>query len=93
MSFIAGMERRAMTVAAQAVAGGTFPHRGVWMYEVEHGQEVDKVEERDDAIELAKEISENSYNKVVVKDGKEVEKLTYRNGSLTQYLHDTRNRR
>ncbi len=60
------------------------------MYEISHDQDTLKVETRDEAIEKAREISDGNHRTVVVED--EVERLVYRNGSLMQYLYDTRKR-
>ena len=63
------------------------------MYEVASGHDTHEADNRDSAIEMAKDLSESSYGPVIVTDEGECERLTYRNGSLTKYWYDTRHRR
>lgn len=60
------------------------------MYQISYGQEVERTESRKEAINQAKDVSKRSHQTVTVED--EVERLTFRNGNLTQYLYDTRKR-
>ena len=60
------------------------------MYKISYGQETEKIETRDQAIELARDISDGNHRTVTVED--DAERLVYRNGSLTQYLYDARKR-
>ena len=62
-------------------------------YEVSYAGESHDCETREEAIELARELSQQNHGNVVVEDEDNVERMTYRNGALEQYLHDTRRRR
>lgn len=63
------------------------------MYQVVKGEEVVEKETRAEAIALARELSENTRQPVVVIDEDKVERLTYSEGDLEKYLYETRSRR
>ena len=60
------------------------------MYEVYWGQETESASTRDEAIRLARQMSSETFNTVVVEDDRDCERLTYRNGDLIKYSYDTR---
>ena len=60
------------------------------MYQITDGHESIKIEEREEAIQEARDLSEGNHNTITVEDN--VERLVYRNGDLMQYLYDTRRR-
>jgi len=63
------------------------------MYQVVNGEDVVEKDTREEAIELARELSSQTHRPVIVQDEARVEKLTYSEGDLSKYLYETRGRR
>ena len=63
------------------------------MYQIAAGTEIQEVESRVEAIEMAKDLSTNTRRPVVVQDEDETEFLTYKEGALSKYQYEPRRRR
>jgi hypothetical protein len=63
------------------------------MYEITDGNETHDAETRKEAIKMARDLSQSSYNQVIVEDEHDCERLTYKNGDLMKYWYDTRGKR
>ncbi|MGM0576429.1 MAG: hypothetical protein ACQEXJ_11930 [Myxococcota bacterium] len=63
------------------------------MYTVSVGERIhDEFEQRSDAIDAAKEISEEKRGKINIEDDTGREWMVYRNGELEYYVFETRSR-
>jgi len=61
------------------------------MFEITDGYETIETDSRDEALEAAHELSDGNHKTVIAESDEE--RLMFKNGTLEQYIYDTRRRR